>query len=196
GIGSFYLDDVVDVQDISDKNAHEFLEHIHFAQKKITTPDDALIDFIRKNTGKIKPLAESDLDTYVADGKLMLNIGKPFHIEGIGQLQKNKDGVYEFTAGEPTVQRLEPLSNDWDTDKSVRRKSVYEDNPYEARNISYRRIAIGAGIVLGLAIVIWGGYSLYSSKTAHTAPVANATVSGTGDTTQHTSQYVHDIDSP
>lgn len=91
GIGTFFLDVAVDVQNI-DKGSRDLLDHIHFAQKAITRPDEELIDFIRKHTGKIRPLAESDLETFVADGKLMLNIGKPFHIEGIGTLQKTAKG--------------------------------------------------------------------------------------------------------
>ena len=138
GIGTFYLDVAVDVQNI-DKNSHDLLDHIHFAQKNIARPDEELIDFIRKHTGKIRPLAESDLETFVADGKLMLNIGKPFHIEGIGTLQKNREGVYEFTPGQPVVQRLEappPLTNaeHLDSANKTKKRSVFDEDPNEARN--------------------------------------------------------------
>ncbi len=118
---------MVDVHTIADKNSRDLIDHIHYAQKNITRPDEDLIDFIRKHTGKIRPLAESDLETFVADGKLMLNIGKPFHIEGIGTLQKNREGVYEFTPGQPVVQRLESpttltATDHHDTDKPVKKE--------------------------------------------------------------------------
>lgn len=198
GIGSFYLDDAIDVQSIG--NTRDLLEHIHFAQKSISRPDDDLIEFIRKHTGKIKPLAESDLETFVADGKLMLNIGKPFHIEGVGTLQKNKDSVYEFTPGAPVVQRLEPLPalplQEWETEKPVKKKSVFDENSYESQSISTRHLVIGIGIVVGLAIVIWGGYSVYSSKTSPSIAVTNTSGDNLVDTTARVSQYVHNIDSP
>jgi hypothetical protein len=204
GIGSFYLDESIDVQSIGNKS--DLLEHIHFAQKTINRPDDPLIEFIRKHTGKIKPLAESDLDTFVADGKLMLNIGKPFHIEGVGTLQKNREGEYQFTPGAPVVQRLEPLPalpvQEWENEKPVKKRSVFDESSYETPN-NNRRILIGAGIVVGLIIVIWGGYSVYSSKTnsdSPSLPTTNTTASTDnttqGDTTARVSQYVHNLDSP
>jgi hypothetical protein len=200
GIGSFYLDDVVDVQSIGDRSSRDVIEHIHFAQKNIARPDDELIDFIRKHTGKIKPLAESDLDTFVADGKLMLNIGKPFHIEGIGTLHKNKEAVYEFTPGQPVVQRLEspppiaPLERD---NEMPKRRSVFDDDPNESRNASIRRAAIGIGGVIGIGIIIWGGYSLFSKKVKTETNTVTATTNSTEDTSQgRTSQYLQNINDP
>ena len=198
GIGSFYLDDVVDIQSIGDRSSRDLLEHIHFAQKTITRPDDELIDFIRKHTGKIKPLAESDLDTFVSDGKLMLNIGKPFFIEGIGTLQKNKDAVYEFVPGHPVVQRLEspqPLTLIEHEPAQVKRRSVFDDDPNESRNKSIRKMAIGIGAVIGIGIILWGGYSLFSSK-VKTDPKAATTVVANEEDSQRTSQYLHNLDDP
>ncbi|MFL5745571.1 MAG: hypothetical protein ACJ751_12950 [Niastella sp.] len=200
GIGSFYLSDVVDVQTIADKNSRDLIEHIHFAQKAITRPDDQLIEFIRKHTGKIRPLAESDLDTFVADGKLMLNIGKPFHIEGIGTLHKNKDAVYEFTPGQPVVQRLEaptPLTSvdQQDPERPLKRKSVFDEDPHERRNSSIRRMAIGIGLIIGIGIILWGGYSLFTSKVKTDPNAATASTTSEQDT-QRTSTYLHNLNDP
>jgi hypothetical protein len=196
GIGSFYLDDVVDVQSIGDRSSRDLIEHIHFAQKNIIKPDDELIDFIRKHTGKIKPLAESDLETFVADGKLMLNIGKPFHIEGIGTLQKNKDAVYEFVPGHPVVQRLEsptPLTSN--EHEAPKKKSVFDEDPNESRNASIRKMAIGIGAVIGVGIILWGGYSLFSSK-VKTEPKTEKVTATTEVDSQRASQYLHNLDDP
>ncbi|OQP39763.1 hypothetical protein A4H97_16185 [Niastella yeongjuensis] len=200
GIGSFYLSDVVDVQTIADKNSRDLIEHIHFAQKAVTRPDEQLIEFIRKHTGKIRPLAESDLETFVADGKLMLNIGKPFHIEGIGTLHKNKEGIYEFTPGQPVVQRLEapvPLTpiDQQDPERPLKRKSVFDEDPHERRNSSIRRMAIGIGLVVGIGIILWGGYSLFSSK-VKTEPDTSAASTTSEQDTQRTSTYLHNINDP
>lgn len=171
GIGTFSLDDAVAIPEASDKNSREFQQHIQFKQANILKADDALIDFIRVHTGKIKPLAESDLDSFVSDGKLMLNIGKPFHIEGIGTLVKNRNAVYEFTPGEPLLERLETVHpikerGDREKDKSSGKKSVFDEDYYkhESTGGSSRKLFILGGIVLGLAVVIWGGYSLYNKK--------------------------------
>lgn len=198
GIGTFYLDVAVDVQNI-DKSSRDLLDHIHFAQKNITRPDEEMIDFIRKHTGKIRPLAESDLETFVADGKLMLNIGKPFHIEGIGTLQKNREGVYEFTPGQPVVQRLEsPLAltnaEHLDSDKPKKR-SVFDEDPNEARNSQIRRIAIIVGVIIGIGIIVWGGYSLFSSKVKDTT-TTTASSSNAEDTQSQSSSYLSNINDP
>lgn len=181
GIGIFSLDDKVVIPDSSDKNARDFGQHIQFKQFNVLKADDALIDFIRTHTGKIKPLAESDLDSYVSDGKLMLNIGKPFHIEGIGTLVKNRNGVYEFTPGEPMMERMEahqPLREKKERETATQKKSVFDDDyyPHETKGgTGSRKMIILVGVVLGLAVVIWGGYSLYNSKVDNTTTAATDT---------------------
>jgi hypothetical protein len=169
GIGTFYLDDAVTVPDMNDKNFRDFLQYIQFKQRPVTKPDTALIDFIRQQTGKIKPLAESDLESYVADGKLLLNIGKLYHIEGIGTLNKNKEGIFEFVPGEPMLQRLEAITHDKDHDRHAK-KSVLSENSNTAGSSS-RKLLILAGVLIGLAIIVWGGYTLYSKKVDPTSAV-------------------------
>lgn len=198
GIGTFYLDIALDVQNI-DKSSRDLLDHISYAQKTITKPDEELIDFIRKHTGKIRPLAESDLETFVADGKLMLNIGKPFHIEGIGTLQKNREGVYEFTPGQPVVQRLESpptLTNADHLEDRPKKKSVFDEDPNEARNSQIRRIAIIIGVIVGIGIIVWGGYSLFSSKVKDPKTETAASSGNAEDTQQQTSEYLSNLNDP
>ena len=45
----------------------------------------------------MKALASSDLCSYIELARQFLNIGKPFQIEGIGTLVRNKSGELEFT---------------------------------------------------------------------------------------------------
>ena len=72
---------------------------VQFQNANIAAADKDLISFICENTGKIRPLAISDLDSYLNLGTEMLNIGKPFHLEGIGTITKNKSGKFDFTPG-------------------------------------------------------------------------------------------------
>lgn len=181
GIGSFFLDDAVTIPDINDKNFRDFFQYIQFKQKNIARPDDTFIDYIRKVTGKIKPLAESDLESYVDDGKLLLNIGKPFIIDGIGTLSKNKEGRYEFIPGDVGgTQRIEVISPEKsaskekekarekkaDAEQTSKKKSVFDTDyyPHEANGNSSRKLLIIAGVLIGIAIIVWGGYSLYNKK--------------------------------
>lgn len=165
-IGSFTLDAAVTVPDANDKNFREFLKYVQFSQQPVAKADDALIDYIRAHTGKIKPLAESDLESYLADGKLLLNIGKPFHIDGIGTLFKNKLAIYEFTPGEPSLERMELVEHQAERTAPVaKKKSAFDDyNRIEAHHNRRRGLLIGTLIVIGLAVIVWGGYMLYNKK--------------------------------
>lgn len=168
-IGSFSLDAAVSVPDQNDKNFREFLKYVQFKQQPIAKADDTLIDYIRAHTGKIRPLAESDLESYLADGKLLLNIGKPFHIEGIGSLHKNKLGIYEFIAGEPSLERMEVISEHRETERpsaSSKKKSSFDESysRIEAHNTRRKGLLVGTLVVIALAVIVWGGYVLYNNN--------------------------------
>ena len=171
GIGSFEIDPSVTVPDSNDKNVLDFGQYIHFTNKNIAKPDDDFIDFIRIHTGKIRPLAESDLDSYLSDGKLLLNIGKPFFLEGIGTLQKARGGGYEFVPGTPIMERLE---GDKGGEKSVKKRPAFDSgySQIEPENNNNRKALLGVVLALGLAAVIWGGYSLYNRNTEPLMPAA------------------------
>ena len=203
GIGQFSIDASVSIPDHTDKNYQDFLQYIQFTPKQISRPDDELIDFIRVKTGKIKPLAESDLDSYLSDCKLLLNIGKPLYIDGIGTLNKNKDGSFEFSHGQPMTERMESLPPEKGPEKHGERKFLY-NNEYTSQSTGQtnvlRKLLIVAGILIGLGVIVWGGYLLYSKKT-NPAVESNNLVSETFDTseakiTSDTTLQANKIDSP
>lgn len=58
--------------------------------------DEELIMFISRESGKMRSLSYSDLDSYFQFGHELINISKPFNIEGIGTLQKSPKNELEF----------------------------------------------------------------------------------------------------
>jgi hypothetical protein len=174
GIGKFFIDRAVEIPEPDDKNFTEFLQYIQFEQKTIQQHDEALIDFIRKETGKIKPLAEADLESYLSDCKLLLNIGKPFFFEGIGTLIKDKKGIYHFTPGAEVAEKIE-LENQT---KATEKKTDQTSRPSKAKTQKpsswineidpdvARKVLIGSGIAIGLILVIWGGIKLFNADSA------------------------------
>lgn len=189
-IGTFSLDAAVTVPDQNDKNFREFLKYVQFKQQPVARADDALIDYIRTHTGKIRPLAESDLESYLADGKLLLNIGKPFHIEGIGTLSKNKLGIYEFEPGEPTIEKVElapePRSNER---QSAPQRSAFDESysRIQAHHNRRKNVLVATLVVIAAAVVVWGGYMLYNSRgtgetAANTQPIPADTPATKPDT--------------
>jgi hypothetical protein len=153
GIGVFNLTGPI----ASSDDSSSFTSSIQFQNKKIKDPDDKLINFIKQETGKIKPLAIADLETFIATGMEMLNMGKPFQLEGIGSIQKKKDGEYEFVAGEAIGVKHEHAHSEHE-----KKVSVFEDSKYEPKgNPMQKLLAVGL-LLSGLAVVLLGGYYLYN----------------------------------
>ncbi|HRE52749.1 MAG TPA: hypothetical protein PK339_15105 [Flavitalea sp.] len=165
GIGIFSIDPAVAIPEFSDKNIADFIQQIKFDPKPVYQADEEFIAFIQKETGKMKPLAESDLDSFLNDGKTLLNLDKPFQLEGIGYLLKTRSEGYVFTPGEPLLDRVEGYFGDTGKEETPRKGSIYADDA-PAEGNSARKWLIAASIVAGIALVIWGGYAVYNHNSA------------------------------
>lgn len=178
GIGVFSIDPEINIPEPSDKNFSDFYQYIKFVQQPVLRPDDSLIEFIRQHTGKIRPLAESDLESYLSDGKVLLNIGKPFYFEGIGTIQKNRQGTYDFIPGLPLVDRLAVTQEEISEEDAQQR---FEKQPYrQVPDNTPKQLLVVLAILVGLTAVIWGGYLLYNSNKSNgesggSAPIADST---------------------
>lgn len=80
---------------------------IEFEYNTHAEKDEGLIDFIVAESRKIRSLATSDLESYIILSQQFLNIGKPLVIDGLGTLNKNQQGTYDFTQGLVANPRLE-----------------------------------------------------------------------------------------
>ncbi|MEX0636984.1 MAG: hypothetical protein WD135_09465 [Ferruginibacter sp.] len=83
------------------------LGSIEFEYKTQTEIDEGLINFIVTESGKMRPLATSDLESYIILSRQFLNIGKPLVIAGLGTLVKTQQGTYDFTQGTIVNPRLD-----------------------------------------------------------------------------------------
>ena len=100
GIGTFHLDPSVIIDPEADKNSKpEPIEGIRFEYNNTIKENTALTEYIAAKSGKMKALAAADLDSHLWLGQQFLNIGKPFVLDGIGQLTKTQSGGLDFTAG-------------------------------------------------------------------------------------------------
>lgn len=107
-IGVFYLSPDIIIPEDSDKETVLPENAIRFEYNTKAAQDEDLINYIVQQTRKIKPLATSDLESFTILGRQFMNIGKPLPIEGLGILQKNQSGGYEFIQGNSMNTRLEP----------------------------------------------------------------------------------------
>lgn len=108
GIGTFNLD--VPVPDTANLEKPIVLPEnaVSFHYDPRTTEDEGLVDFIVEQTHKIKPLASSDLESFLSLGRQFLNIGKPFVLQNIGILDKTNAGDLVFKPGHLVAEKIEP----------------------------------------------------------------------------------------
>jgi hypothetical protein len=166
GIGSFVLDPATIIPEEPEKTPHETIKGLEFSYILVEKPDSELIDFIRLHTGKMKPLAEADLESDLTLGIQLLNIGKPFYLDGIGAIVKTQDAKYEFTPGEyVSTKKNDPEAEK--KEKHDKRKSVFEEqhDNYEPQTNSLRKVLVVLGVIGGLVLIGWGGYTLYKKNT-------------------------------
>lgn len=169
GLGSFYASGLPATGDAETQTAID----VRFERGTVKEADDQFLDFIKQKTGKIKPLAVADLDSYIESGMQLLNIGKPFYIEGIGTILKTREGKYEFVARELAAREE---SNGHAADRTERsayaekvrpvekKKSVFDDEKYTPSTNPWQKLVVAALILGGLAVVVLGGYYLYMQK--------------------------------
>ncbi len=171
GLGKFTLSPDVIIPTENDKDVAIPANSITFQYNPKATEDDELIDFIVQQTRKIKPLASADLDSYLVLGKQFLNIGKPFKIEGIGTLEKNQPGEFEFIQGHITNNKKEAVTT------ALKEKSDDEDISFATiRNrppTGKKRLLVTAAFVLIAATALTAWYFFYKKPKSNTEPAGN-----------------------
>ena len=96
-VGSFVISSDINIPVDSEKDTVLPENAIEFTYDPKAGVDEGLIDYIVANSRKIKPLATSDLESFISLNKQFLNIGKPLVMEGLGTLHKTQIGDYAFT---------------------------------------------------------------------------------------------------
>ncbi len=192
GIGLFTLAENAVLPDDNAK-VKTPIEGISFSAKTGAELDDSLVQYVKEQTGKMKPLAEADLYSFIATAFQYLNIGKPFYFEGIGTLQKNKDNAYTFAAG--TVIATQKADEIPHRHLETKRKSAYENEPPRSSNgnINSGKLMVLSAIVVTLGLIGWGGYYLYNKNTGSTQETTqNSLPQVTSADTTHANQAVAD----
>jgi len=177
GIGVFTLASNFSVPEQLGNEQPLTVQGIIYKQEFVQNPDPELIDFLHKYTGKMRPLAASDLDSYLQLGIQLLNIGKPFHFEGIGAIIKNKEDKYEFVPGEYSTTRL-TLPSEERVELTEKKKKILDEpkKEYAPQSKAVKGLLLAIGIVGGVALIAWAGYNLYKKKTPASGNTENEVV--------------------
>lgn len=147
-LGSFRLDESFVLPPDTEKNTFFPLEGIHFEHNTRVETTPELIDHIVQHTGKIRSLVKADFASYVSEIKQFVNIGKPWAIEGLGTLQKNREGKYELVPGEALAERVN--------------MHYTEQTEEDAEPVKRRKWMVGFILILAIAAVVGGiGFGTY-----------------------------------
>ncbi|MEO6135531.1 MAG: hypothetical protein ABIP35_10285 [Ginsengibacter sp.] len=131
---------------------------ISFQYDSRTEEDKGLVDFILEYTGKIRPLAASDLESYLMLGRQFLNIGNPFIIPNIGTLHKTNSGNLVFKAGLHSLDKVnsqrEKIEDEGAEEHDENMFNEYQ-RPIKSNNGKFLLIGITLLIVGFIAWAVW-----------------------------------------
>jgi len=151
GLGRFILNDSGEITFQHDASVKE---------------DAELVKFIAENTGKMKSLVASDLDSNLELARQFLNIGKPYLFEGIGTLSKNKFGTIEFVQGNYLQEKNKENGGDGRDKTSTTENSFtdYEEmfSPRKPKTPATKSIVTWLVAIAGLSLAVFGGYIVYT----------------------------------
>lgn len=176
GIGSFLLDQdaVIDTQ-YPNQDKTSIIEGVSFENNPGLKASSELIDFIALHSGKIRALAAADLDSHLQNARQFLNIGKPFLFDGIGSLVKTQSGNFSFNPGQVINEKLKESAP-----REIVPVNTGEEPMGDYKSILYlkkvrkkwKRPMTLVLIFAGLALAIWGGYTV-SHRDTKTNKIVN-----------------------
>lgn len=166
GLGRFDLDPSVNVYELKEEGWPG--NTISFTPDRNAVLTDELLQFLVQQTGKMKPLATSDLESYISSGLQLLNIGKPFPIKGIGSLTKARDDHFLFEQGSPALEKIDSINTDHVRDRTgVAAGEEVIDFSHEVRKSSKKTILIFGSLI---AIVLLGWAVYFAIQKMRSAP--------------------------
>lgn len=189
GIGTFLLDPSA-LTDEKNKHHPGFSQGVSFESNPSIRDVADLVNYISAKSGKMKVLAESDLESHLQVVQQFLNINKPFLFDGIGTLNRLKQGEYEFTPGTAIDTKLKEHPEK--EKQAVSKKDV--DAKYQAFLATpavkspWRKPVITLLIFAGIGLAVWGAYTISNNRSQPEALVSGNSIEQPGaapDTTQH-----------
>ena len=175
-IGVFNIATEINIPEDSDKDIVLPADAIQFVYDPKAPVDDGLVAFIMESTRKIKPLAYSDLESFIILNKQFLNIGKPLVFEGMGTLQKTQGGDYAFTqaaTSHVTTEEMPKIITEKLKEKISFATPQKEKNTSSNKNIVWSLLAL---VIILAAIAAFYFYKKNTNDTVSVVPVENTIV--------------------
>jgi hypothetical protein len=164
----------------SDKYEAVPLQDLNFEYDLQQQSEPEFIKFVSTHTGKIAPLASSDVESHFMLCKQFINIGKAYIIDGVGTIEKKDDGTYGFTPG-----TYIPVSDAITvTHKPLKVREpqpvIPRDTAPRGKQVNYKNIFLIIGIVLLIGVAGWAAWYFFvknriTDNTVLTTPSADST---------------------
>ncbi|MFM7709466.1 MAG: hypothetical protein ACKO5C_00985, partial [Ferruginibacter sp.] len=163
---------------------------VSFLYDPKANPDEGLIRFVMEKTKKIRPLAASDLDSFLMLGKQFLHIGKPFTFHRIGMLSKSQQGdilfSQELTEKLDLENKKAPIERENGNNESI----DFTSNPNPVRPVAWIIPAAILTLVASLLIGLFWFWQTDSKPNAgSTSDTTSTSVSDTGRSLPKTERY-------
>ncbi len=166
GLGIFTIESLPGEE--KGKNKHKDNDILFIANKTVTTTPE-LVEYIAQQTGKIKPLASSDLEDFLNIGRQLLNVSKQFYIEGMGTIILDGNDGLSFSQGAellPAAVMEESFARKHTEikDSSINAPDAisFENDPVNQKGKTAKNLLITLAIVAGLGFAGWLAYYFYN----------------------------------
>ena len=170
GFGTIALNSSVPDVDMISKNRQIPIEGASFSFNPKAQTEEGFVSFFSQQKGKIKPLAESDIESHLQLARQLMNIGKPYEVEGLGIFAMHKDGSMVLQTGNYSVPSTEaavqPARLRERTEQQERQDAEEAGGGMSA---GAKKALIAAGVILLLLVVGWFIWSKMAPETP--APV-------------------------
>jgi len=150
--------------------------------------DQGLITYAVEQTGKLRSLIASDIQSFTFTGKQFLNIGKPFLIKDIGYFQKNNDNEYLFFKGNPIAEAINTNHKRASTHASINNEIDFSSPLKVKPTKKWIKISL---IILFMSIPIAGIVFMYNNQKEKNTPIINVDSSNS-----NIKQILHDSAAP
>jgi hypothetical protein len=165
GIGTFSLYNTATDSSDPEKSAALPDKSVVFQYDPKAKEDPDLVDFIVEHTNKIKPLASSDLESFLSLGRQFLNIGNPFVLQNLGTLEKLNSGELTFKPGHIIIQKLEPQKIKVEEPENVGpEENLFNDYQKERKNNSAPKAILAFLVIAILGFLGWAVWHYGFSK--------------------------------
>jgi hypothetical protein len=165
GFGVFHLDQSVSSADSREtQQAYQGITFENNIKSKTPAP---LVDFLVQQSGKMRPLAISDLEAFLMTGRELLNLGKPLILNGIGTLTGYKPSQLDFTPGPFIPVRLDSTEGQFRERVATREDELFrteENSGGHQSSPQNRTLMLLVAAILVLLVVGWGVYHFAFQK--------------------------------